>query len=135
MGLSFCPLHDLTWQKWFSMQSWFTIAGFITECGNFNNFTLIIELKPRHIACKSKWSFADMKFLSGTSALHFSMKERKSFKFLRRLSLTCLMLYLFEKRSITDDVCCRSVTAPSRNESSSPFLEISFWNSYQAMKI
>ena len=59
-GLLFCPLQDLTWQKWFSTQSWFVIAGFTTEFGKRCSLNETNVLKPRHIDCISNQSFCEL---------------------------------------------------------------------------
>ena len=53
VGLLFCPLHALTWQKWFSTQSWLMMAGLITDWGNFFNLIATIDSKPSIIDWRS----------------------------------------------------------------------------------
>lgn len=55
--LLFWPWHALTWQKWFSMTSWFTMAGFIMANGNDFSLMATSELKPSTMDCKSNHSF------------------------------------------------------------------------------
>lgn len=59
VGLSFCPLQERIWQKWFSTQSWLTMEGFITEFGNLVSLIVIRDWKPRHIDWRSNHSLLD----------------------------------------------------------------------------
>lgn len=73
VGLLFCPLQALTWQKWFSTQSWFTMAGLITELGNFCILICTIDWNPKHIDCKSNQSLLDTNLL--LSSPHSSFQD------------------------------------------------------------
>lgn len=67
VGLLFCPLQARTWQKWFSTQSWLTIAGLIGAWGNFFNLIETIDKKPRIMDCKSKNNLFEKNFLADSS--------------------------------------------------------------------
>lgn len=47
----FCPLQELTWQKWFSTLSWLIRAGLITAEGNCANLMATKDWIPRHMDC------------------------------------------------------------------------------------
>lgn len=60
VGLSFCPFAPLSWEKWFSTQSWFMIAGLTIDPGNRLNFVWTKEMNPWIIDWMSNHNFWDM---------------------------------------------------------------------------
>ena len=59
VGFSFWRLAPRSCEKWFSTKSWLTMAGFITDPGNRDSFSLITEVKPRIIDWMPNHSLAD----------------------------------------------------------------------------
>ena len=115
VGLLFCPLHDLTWQKWFSTTSWFMIAGLTTDWGNSVSLIETMDWKPRIIDCKSNHSFGEIIFLVLPSVIdfHFSMKSKKC---LRSLSLASSLLVIacLSPKSWIDVCFSRSIVASTK---------------------
>ena len=124
VGLLFCPLQALIWQKWFSTQSWFIRDGLITDCGNFPSFTAIMDMNPMHIDCRSNHSFEEIKCLpqSLLSSYHLVKKIKKLFSLVSLGSLSDVMECLSVKSSTIWLVCFRSSTVESKL---SPFCGLS----------
>ena len=57
VGLLFCPLQALIWQKWFSTRSWLIMAGLITAWGYSFNLIETNAWKPNIIDCRSNQKF------------------------------------------------------------------------------
>ena len=120
VGLLFCPLHDLTWQKWFSTQSWLTNAGFITDEGNWVSFVATIALNPRHMHWISNQSFEETKLLLfwEVSSLQSIINRRNSSNCCKRWSFVEVTGNLSLKNWIILEVWRNSETMPSTWEPS-----------------
>ena len=105
VGLLFCPLHDLVWQKWFSTPSWLTSHGLIVELGNFESLIFTMALKPWVMDWRSNHSLFEINSLAlgdGTSSLQSEKKVRKASNLLIRTSSLLTTASLLElKNSIT----------------------------------
>lgn len=108
VGLSFCPLQERTWQKWFSTQSWLMIAGFITELGNLVSLIATRACKPRHIDWRSNQSLLEINsfLFSLVWASHCTINLWKASSFLSLPSAVLLMCNLSLNRLVISLVYC-----------------------------
>lgn len=133
VGLLFWPLQDLTWQKWFSTQSWLTMAGLMHECGKYWSFTFTRAWKPRHIDRISNHNLLEIKDELSTElfSLQSNIKEQKLFNFFSLMSLMFLSGHFELNKSTIYAVCRRSRSAESMGvplSSSWPSMEAIMWS-------
>ena len=125
VGLLFGPLHALTWQKWFSMQSWLMMAGLITDWGNFFNLIATIDSKPSIIDWRSNHNLLVKNFFEDSlpaSAFHCFRNDRNSWSSSKRWSERLLMFWRSLNSWIAQEVWASNSTVESRLLPSCPLL-------------